>query len=116
MKIRISKTQSKNFPTAVWNAIMAAKTRHESIKSFALVLKPHGFAYTAGEGEQITVVYGDTTAPTVEMVSEHSIGAAGVDHGIGATAMFPIGSFVIVVGYYAGFHMTVYNITENALP
>ena len=116
MKLRISKKLETRIPLAVASAIRAIQASHPSIKSFTVQLKPEGFVYTAGEGETITAVYADTIAPAVEMVADHTMGASNVNHGIGATARFPAGTFLIVVGYYCGYHLTVYNITEKALP
>lgn len=114
MKHRISQKLLTQLPAAVAGAIRDAADRH-GIKSLTHVARPAGFAYIAGEGERITAVYRGE-AMCVEMVAEHTVGASGVRHEIGARIPLPVGAVLVVVGYMSGYYLTLYTVGDAALP
>lgn len=107
MKTRISKKSLAAFPANV-AAQIEAIAKDYGIKSFSFAAKPEGWKLYAGEGDNITVIYGEGVCQA-EMVSENNIGGAGLRNEIGAEIALPAGAFAVVVGYYAGYYMTVYN-------
>lgn len=114
MKIRISKKALSNLPAEVSASILRMQQRHPSLKSFTLMHKAAGWKYYPGE-EELEVIY-KGEARQVEMAGEHNLGAYGISYARGAeTPALPAGTTIVVVGYYAGYHMTVYNVGDPAL-
>lgn len=112
-KVRISKKSLAAFPAEVSERIAAIAESYR-ISSMRFNRESEGFYYIAGEGERIEAVYGKNRK-AVEMVSENSLGASGVNHSIGARLDLPVGSFLIVVSYYTRYFMSVYNIVPAAI-
>lgn len=107
-KVRISKKTLAAFPPEVSERIAAIAESYR-VSSMRFNRECEGFAWYAGEGEFIEVVFGKNHK-AVEMVSENTIGASGLNLSIGARVELPVGAFLIVVSYYAGYMMSVYNV------
>lgn len=114
-KVRISAKSLFPFHPAVVEAIQEVAARYSGIKSFTLIeVKEGAMAFFAGEGESIIRLNGfDRLA--IEMVSDSTVGAAGVSGQIGRSFAPKAGETVLVVSYYSGYYLTVYRIT-GALP
>ena len=107
---------AKSFPEDVRDAILQMVNEHSNlVKSFMFRAVEEGYKFYAGEGYSYKLVVGEDQR-AVEMVAEHNLGASGLSHAINAEIVVPVGGFLIQVGYYGGYIMTVYNVQPKVLP
>jgi hypothetical protein len=112
-KTRISKKSLAEFPAPVAEAIKNISDDY-GIASMTYEPKPEGYGYYIGEGDRVQVVMNDRSK-SIQTVSESTLGAAGLFHGIGTKVTAPAGAFILVVSYYTKYFLTVYNIGLPAL-
>lgn len=110
---RISKRSMTELPKQVAQAVQEMAAEY-GIKSFTFQSKPEGYKHYTAEGHSYRFVYGDA-AMGFEVVSQNTIGATGVQYGIGYERPLPAGTFEISVGYYAGYYMTVTAVGYRAI-
>ena len=115
MKVRLSKRLQGELPGNVWDVVQR-EAQERRIVTISLTTRPEGTKFYAQEGGSTTVVYGERTSKSVEMVAEHNLGAAGLAHDIGSEIAPPVGAWVIQTYYYNRYCMEVTNITARALP
>lgn len=114
-KTRISKKLYKSLPEDVAATLRGVVARHPTIKSLRLVNEPEGYKVYHSEGDEYTYHYAGQEM-TLQMASEHTLGASGVRHEIGqeSTAL-PAGTVVFRVWYAGidGYQLTVYAVGEH---
>lgn len=84
------------------------------IKSASVVVYPYGWKVYAAEGDRFELIMGEQSA-SIEMVSERTLGAAGLSHDIGATGIPPVGAWIIRIHYYTKYWMEIINIADSQL-
>lgn len=113
-RVQVSKKFFASVPSLVAEKVKFLAENY-GIKSLTLDTITEGYQYSAGEGQKVVVVYGNESRG-VEMVSQNSLGAAGVCHDIGArTPPLPAGAWLIVISYYTKYWMTVSNVVPKRL-
>lgn len=113
-KIRITAKNLFPFHPALVEAIQEVAARYPNIKSFSLTEVHEGSrAFFGGEGDAIIRLNGFDRL-SIEMVSDSTVGAAGVSHQIGRSFAPKAGEYVLVVSYYGRYFLDVYRITEQS--
>lgn len=114
-KVRLSKKFYAALPEFVATRIAAiAEDYRIAGNQVRFNAQAEGYRVYAGEGDRIEIIVGEKSA-AAEMVSENTLGAAGLCHGIGNETTPPVGSFVVTVSYYGGYFMTIDNIQPVAI-
>lgn len=121
-KVRISKASLAKLPKPVASAIselQADFSYHGKpyFSSMTLCQEPANSKAWMGEGETIRFINSQGQSLQFENVSGDTLGASNVAHNIGDTpGTIPEGSYMLKVGYYAGYHLTVTYYGPVALP
>lgn len=109
MKLRISQAGqfSKIFPLPVANKIrQVAEDYRLSSCNYIFCDTPREFV--VGEGEHYYGIFPDGRSVDFEVQAQHNIGASGLSMAINSTFSMPDKTYLVVVGYYQGYHMSIY--------
>lgn len=109
-KIRISKSgqfAKLDIPAPVKAKIVEVSTDYR-LSSFNYTVCNTPRDFVVGEGERYYGIFPDGTSIDFEVQAQHNMGASGLSHAINSSFAMPNQTYLIVVGYYQGYHMSVY--------